>query len=205
MIQNDVIRLVPADVSLAEAVLAYYRRNRDFLRPFEPVREEDFFTLARQRELLQKEMGERQQKTAFRFYIVPVEQPCHVIGSIALGTVVWAAFRSCFLGYKLDRDYLNRGYMTGAVGLVVDYAFRELRLHRVEANVMPRNSASLRVLEKNHFQNEGLARHYLNINGVWEDHIHMVKLNEAMHRPPADGGDKDRREIAAVELRTGQK
>ena len=44
---------------------------------------------------------------------------------------------------------------------------------------MPRNKASLRVLEKNGFTNEGTASEYLNINGVWEDHIHMVKLNRS--------------------------
>ena len=50
-----------------------------------------------------------------------------------------------------------------------------------EANVMPRNKASLRVLEKNRFVNEGLSKYYLKINGVWEDHIHMVKINYAVH------------------------
>ena len=54
-------------------------------------------------------------------------------------------------------------------------------LHRIEANVMPGNKASLRVLEKNHFVNEGLSKYYLNIIGIWEDHIHMVKINEKMH------------------------
>ena len=90
-----------------------------------------------------------------------------------------------FLGYKLDQEYLNQGYMTMAVDMVTAYAFSVLGLHRLEANVMPRNKASLRVLEKNGFLNEGLSKYYLNINGVWEDHIHMVKLNESMHRDKA--------------------
>ena len=67
-----------------------------------------------------------------------------------------------------------------AVAMMVEYAFQELRLHRIEANVMPRNRASLRVLEKNGFENEGLAKRYLQINGEWEDHIHMVIRNAAM-------------------------
>ena len=62
----------------------------------------------------------------------------------------------------------------------MDYAFGPLALHRVEANIMPRNQASLRVAEKCGFQPEGLARRYLCINGVWEDHLHMVRLNAAM-------------------------
>lgn len=70
-----------------------------------------------------------------------------------------------------------------AVEMLVRYAFEELRLHRIEANVMPRNAESLRLLEKNDFINEGLSKYYLKINGVWEDHIHMVKLNDSMHDP----------------------
>ncbi len=68
-----------------------------------------------------------------------------------------------------------------SVAMLIKYAFEELGLHRIEANVMPKNKASLRVLEKNHFVNEGISKYYLNINGVWEDHIHMVKINYAMH------------------------
>ena len=68
--------------------------------------------------------------------------------------------------------------MTEAVELITRYAFDHLELHRIEANVMPRNVASLRVLEKNGYINEGISQKYLNINGVWEDHYHMVILNE---------------------------
>ena len=67
---------------------------------------------------------------------------------------------------------------SGIVALVAGFAFGPAALHRVEANVMPRNTASLRVLEKCGYRPEGLARRYLRINGVWEDHIHMVRLNE---------------------------
>ena len=73
--------------------------------------------------------------------------------------------------------------MSMAVEMLVRYAFEELKLHRIEANVMPRNAASLRILEKNDFVNEGLSKYYLRINGIWEDHIHMVKLNYSMHGP----------------------
>ena len=177
------IELVPAGPALAEQTADYYRRNRDFLRPYEPQREESFFSPEGQRAVLAQEVQARRDRTGFRFYIRPAGQG-QVIGSIGLNNVVWGAFRSAFLGYKLDRDWLGRGCMPAAVELVVGYAFDQLRLHRIEANVMPRNRASLRVLEKCGFVNEGLSRYYLNINGVWEDHIHMVRLNAAMHGAP---------------------
>jgi len=179
--ENQYIQLVPANVSLAEQVVDYYKRNRDFLEAFEPVRDGTFFSVEHQREVLKREMLAYEERTAFRFYILPADQPSRIIGIIGLNNVIWGAFCSAFLGYKLDKGFLNRGYMSMAVGMLTKYAFEELRLHRIEANVMPKNKASLRVLEKNHFTNEGISKYYLNINGVWEDHIHMVKINDAMH------------------------
>lgn len=185
MLQNEWIQLMPPSLSLAEQAADYYCRNREFLKEYEPKREEGFFTPERQREILENEIRSWRAKLSFRFYIRPAAEPEKIIGIAALNNVVYGAFCSAFLGYKLDREYLNRGYMTMAVDMVTAYAFNVLGLHRLEANVMPRNKASLRVLEKNGFLNEGLSKYYLNINGVWEDHIHMVKLNESMHRDQA--------------------
>lgn len=130
---------------------------------------------------MKKEMADFEAGTAFRYYIMPMDQPSKIIGVIGLSNVVWGAFCSAFLGYKLDKDFTNKGYMTAAVEMLTKHAFEELGLHRIEANVMPRNKASLRVLEKNSFINEEMTKYYLNINGIWEDHIHMVKINYAMH------------------------
>ena len=164
----------------AEALAAYYTRNRAFLAPFDPVREENFYTPERLAQLLAEELNHLQAGTGFRFYVFPRIAPEQIIGTVGLNNIVRGCFHSCFLGYKLDQDFLNRGYMTEAVRAAVDYAFGPLALHRVEANIMPRNQASLRVAEKCGFQPEGLARRYLCINGVWEDHLHMVRLNAAM-------------------------
>lgn len=181
MIGNDHIQLVPADPSLAEQVADYYKRNRTFLEEFEPIRSEEFFTLEYQKKALEKEMADYNEKTAFRFYIRPVSQPQKIIGMIALSNVVWGPFCSAFLGYKLDKDFINKGYMSMALSMLVKFAFEKLHLHRIEGNVMPKNKASLKVLEKNQFVNEGISKYYLKINGIWEDHVHMVKINYEMH------------------------
>lgn len=114
------------------------------------------------------------------FYIFHKDIPEALIGKISLNNIVWGGFCSCFLGYKMDKDYINQGYMTEAVEAVVIYGFETLGLHRIEANVMPRNARSLRVLEKCGFEREGISRKYLKINGIWEDHVHMVRLNSGM-------------------------
>ena len=180
MLNHHQLCLLPPEPRFSRALAAFYQKNREFFRPFNPARDEEFFTEAYQRQVLEQEHLAWQQRTSYRFYIFLPHDPETIIGIIGLNNVVWGGFRSCFLGYKLDQEHTNRGYMTMAVNLVTDYAFRELGLHRIEGNVMPRNLASRRVLEKCGYVNEGLSPRYLQINGVWEDHIHMVRRNTAM-------------------------
>ena len=170
--------LKAADPLLAEELAAFYRRNQVFLAPFEPQRTPAFFTAPYQASLLKNEQSDMAQKTAFRFYLFLKDAPSTLIGSVGLNNIVYGAFCSCFLGYKLEGSLRGQGYMPEAVASVVNWAFTKGGLHRIEANIMPRNKPSLRVVEKCGFAPEGLAKNYLQINGVWEDHLHMVKRNE---------------------------
>ncbi|TDT72411.1 acetyltransferase (GNAT) family protein [Hypnocyclicus thermotrophus] len=70
--------------------------------------------------------------------------------------------------------------MSEAVNEIIKFAFDNLNLHRIEANVLPRNKASMKVLEKNGFILEGYSKDYLKIDDEWKDHIHMVKLNKKL-------------------------
>ncbi|HPF86755.1 MAG TPA: GNAT family N-acetyltransferase [Candidatus Limiplasma sp.] len=167
-----------ADVAFADRMLAYYEKNKAFLEAFEPTRDPDFYTLAYQKALLAQDIEAEAKKTSYRFFIFLRDDPQTIIGTITLSNVIRGSFLSCFLGYKLDQDHVNKGYMTQAIRAVAAYAFDILGLHRIEANVMPDNLPSRRVLEKCEFQPEGIAKKYLKINGVWEDHLHMVLLDE---------------------------
>lgn len=164
----------PAD---AGATADYYTRNRDFLVEFMPARPEYFYTEHGQVEQLKCQSEEWESGKSFRFYISPVREEERIIGFAALNNIVMNAFCSCYLSYQLDKDHINQGLMTEAVETVVEFGFRTLRLHRIEANIMPGNIRSIRVVEKCGFVNEGLSKQYLKINGVWEDHVHYVKLN----------------------------
>lgn len=175
--ENKYIRLEKPELIFAEALLDYQTRNREFLYPFVAKRDENFFTLDYQKESIEKNIHNWSLKNSYCFYIFDNLEN-KIIGSINLSNIVRGVFQSCFLGYSLDKDYINKGYMSFAVSKIVDFAFKELKLHRIEANVMPRNIASKKVLEKNNFIEEGLAKKYLLINGKWEDHIHMVILNK---------------------------
>ena len=164
--------------SLSAPAAAFYRRNRAAFAPFDPVPEEEFFTEPGQRVRLELERSWAECDRAYRFLLVQPRHPGKVVGMLGFNEIVRGAFQSCFLSYKIDRTLWNRGYGSEAIRYATAWAFRNLGLHRVEANIMPRNPASLRAAEKAGFVREGLSRRYLNINGVWEDHIHMVRLNE---------------------------
>lgn len=167
----------PSHPALAERVTAYYQKNRSFFEAFDPKREESFFTVERQKEILAADAALAQNQQGYRFYFTTLPHADKILGFTGINNVVRGAFQSAFLSYKLDKDFLNQGIMTQAVEEITHFAFTELRLHRLEANIMPRNKASLRVVEKNGYINEGLSKEYLYINGVWEDHVHMVKIN----------------------------
>ncbi|MFB9278390.1 GNAT family N-acetyltransferase [Cohnella cellulosilytica] len=164
----------------APQVLEFVQRNERFLQPWEPERTPDFFTPKRQRELLRFDQSSMALDQLFKVWLYKKDEPNRVIGSIALSNIVRGVFQSCHLGYRLDGAEINRGYMAEALQAVVSIAFGELRLHRIEANIMPHNAASLRLVEKLGFQPEGMARKYLKINGKWEDHVHMTLINEEM-------------------------
>ena len=96
---------------------------------------------------------------------------------MSLSEIVKGNFQSCWIGYYLDRNHNGKGYMTEAVTYTADYAFKELGLHRIEAGVMPHNEASIRLLEKAGFEKEGIARESVRINGKWEDHLILSRIN----------------------------
>ncbi|HWS30772.1 MAG TPA: GNAT family N-acetyltransferase [Clostridia bacterium] len=164
---------------LAPLVAEYFLRNREFLRATEPERDEEFFTKSCQRSFLQADVERFSDGTAVKFWL-SYRGEARIIGMLSLSTIVMGAFRSCFVGYRLDKDEINKGLMTEALFKAVDIAFHDIGLHRLEANIMPRNKPSLRVAEKAGFIDEGISKKYLQIDGVWEDHIHMVLLNEEM-------------------------
>ena len=99
-------------------------------------------------------------------------------GQVTLGNVVRGAFDSGYVGYWVDGRLAGRGIAPTAVALLADHCFDVVGLHRIEANVRPENTASLRVVEKLGFVQEGLHRRYLHIDGAWRDHTGWALLRE---------------------------
>jgi ribosomal-protein-alanine N-acetyltransferase len=100
------------------------------------------------------------------------------VGEISLGSVQRGPFNSAFVGYWIDEQHAGHGYMPEAMAVVLRYAFEELGLHRVEAAIVPRNAASRRVATKLGLREEGLSVRFLQIRGVWEDHVRYAITSE---------------------------
>jgi ribosomal-protein-alanine N-acetyltransferase len=152
-----------------EELAALYLANRDFLAPFEPTRPPEFFTADGQRERLQRQLDGETHPFA-------ILDDGAIAGTINLFNIVRESLQSGAIGYWVDHARNGRGLATGAVGEILDYAFEDLDLHRVEAATLVHNVSSQRVLEKNAFERIGLARRFLRIDDEWRDFLLFQRL-----------------------------
>jgi len=176
-LETQRLYLKSVDSGAASRVLEYLVRNKNFLSEWEPIRPENYFTLSEQERILDTTYSNMQKGTVLSLWILKKEDS-EFIGNITFSNIIKGHFLSSFLGYKLDVNEINNGYMTEALKAAIDYVFETLKLHRIEANIMPANKQSIRVVEKLSFVNEGISRNYLKINGTWQDHIHYVLFND---------------------------
>jgi ribosomal-protein-alanine N-acetyltransferase len=150
------------------------RANREFLAPWEPARDEEFFTEDTQRELVRAALD----SPASGPHVIELDG--RIVGRITLNTIVRGPFQSASLGYWVSQDVNGRGVATAAVAGMLRIAFGPYGLHRVEAATLVHNTGSQRVLERNGFERFGLAPRYLAIAGKWQDHILFQRLNDAV-------------------------
>jgi ribosomal-protein-alanine N-acetyltransferase len=103
-----------------------------------------------------------------------------IAAMVNLNNIVRGVFQSADMGWRVSAEFTRRGLGVEAVSAMLDLAFaappRGLGLHRVQANVIPANAASLRLAEKVGFRREGLAKRMLCIAGAWQDHVMFAKL-----------------------------
>ncbi|WP_458758254.1 GNAT family N-acetyltransferase [Afipia sp. TerB] len=151
--------------------------SRAFLTPWEPIWPSDDLTRTGFRRRLRRYAEDIAEDRAYPFIIIR-EQDEALIGGVTLANVRRGIVQSGTIGYWIGQPYAGHGYMTSALRVLLPTLFGELNLHRIEAACIPTNTASVRVLEKCGFAREGLARRYLCINGVWQDHYLFGLLDE---------------------------
>ena len=159
----------------APALAELLRTNRDFLAPWDPVRDGSYFSDAGQESIVRSLLESHAAGVALPHVIL--NPSGRIVGRITLSNIIRGAFQSCHLGYWVSAQDNGRGYATAAVGNVTRVAFEELGLHRIEAGTLLHNERSQRVLERNGFTRFGVAPMYLEIAGSWQDHALYQVLN----------------------------
>lgn len=105
-----------------------------------------------------------------------------IAGAVNLSQIFYGVFQNAYLGYYIGAEFAGKGLMSEAIDLTLRFAFTNLKLHRVEANVQPHNLASIAVLRKNNFTKEGFSRKYLKIGGRWRDHERWAIIAEDLKK-----------------------
>ncbi len=180
LLQTERLKLLQMTPNDAPAVAAYRIRNRAHLAPWEPKREEAYYTVERTAETLGKSYETFLAGTGYSF-AVTLRDSGDLIGLCSFSNIVRGAFQACHLGYSLDAAHEGKGLMFEALSAAIAWMFNEAGLHRIMANHLPHNQRSEAVLRRLGFEREGYAKSYLLIDGVWQDHVLNSLINPA-HR-----------------------
>jgi ribosomal-protein-alanine N-acetyltransferase len=166
--------LVPDD---ALAIADVLRANRGFLAAWQPVRGEEYFTDDGQRQVVGTAL--EQHELGASVPLVILDEQARTVGMLTLQSIIRGFFQSCSVGYWLAESAQGQGLATAALREAADVAFRDLRLHRVQAETLTYNLRSQRVLARVGFVKYGVAEAYLKIAGTWQDNVLYQLLTPA--------------------------
>ncbi len=156
-------------------------RNSEWLAPWEASNPAPGGALPNYRQMVASLNSQARQGTALPFVITErisgFPEP-RIVGQLTVSSIIWGSAMMATLGYWVDQDRAGRGIAPTAVAMATDHCFRQLGLHRMEINIRPENRASLRVVEKLGFRDEGYHERYLHINGSWADHRSFALTSE---------------------------
>ncbi|HSO00672.1 MAG TPA: GNAT family N-acetyltransferase [Candidatus Nanopelagicales bacterium] len=191
LVETPRLRVLLPPASFAPRYLAYVERNREHLEPWEPPRPAAYYNEAFWRARILADREDFAADRAVRLAIQRRDQrDGEVIGFCNFNHVIRGAFHAATLGYSLDGAAVGQGLMFEALSAALAYVFGELRLHRVQANYIPTNERSGRLLRRLGFVVEGYARDYLFIGGAWRDHV-LTALTSPNPGPPEMPGVSD--------------
>lgn len=149
--------------------------SREFLTPWEPTWPKDDLTRSAFRRRLRRYNRDMREDHAYPFLIFRTRDEA-LAGGLTLSNVRRGVAQACSIGYWIGAPMARQGLMTGAMRAAAPFVFEVLRLHRLEAACLPGNAASIGLLRKCGFTEEGFARRYLQINGEWLDHLLFALL-----------------------------
>lgn len=162
---------------MAGETLRFYKANQAIFQPYDPIPPSNYYTEEYQYNSLICDFNAYLEKKGVRFYLFEKKNPQHIIGTISFSNIMHGFLQSTVIGYKLDSQYHHQGYAYEALQKGIDIMFREEKLHRISAFIMPSNTASIKLVERLCFTYEGTALEYACIQGKWEDHRIYSLLN----------------------------
>ncbi|WP_127019962.1 GNAT family N-acetyltransferase [Rheinheimera mangrovi] len=113
-------------------------------------------------------------------YFVCCNESGNILGTFNISGIVRGYFQSAYLGYEVFSPYQGKGYMSKGILLLLNKAFEELNLHRLEANIQPENAASIKLVSNSGFVKEGFSKSYLRVGGLeWKDHERWAIVNSS--------------------------
>jgi ribosomal-protein-alanine N-acetyltransferase len=165
-------------VSDAEEMAAVLIANREFLGDSGPLRTDDFFSAEAQRADLERALEAHARGTMMPLAIL--EEHSRIIGRININSITRGAAQSASVGYWVSQSHNGRGFASAALADVIEIAFKQLRLHRLQADTRLSNTVSQRVLTRNGFHPFAIAPSYLKIAGRWQDVVmfHLINPDE---------------------------
>jgi len=174
-VDGDIL-LRTAQVFDAERISEYFSKNKAFLKPWEPRREDAFYTLSGWTKKLVK-LSEL-HKLGIGFYLLIIDlKTDEMLGTISFSNLSRFPMYSCSVGYSVAEHAQGKGIMSRALPMAVDYMFSIQNMHRICAGYLPCNERSAAVLSKIGFKKEGFAKDYLLIDGKWQDHVLTALAN----------------------------
>ena len=180
MLRDGDIVLRPIKMRDQQAWREVNRRNRDWLRPWEatippPTPSGPIVHRPTYRQMVRHL---RSEANAGRMLPFVIEYRGRLVGQLTVAGITWGSMCAAHVGYWVDREVAGRGVMPTAVALAVDHCFGKVGLHRIEVCIRPENGPSRRLVDRLGFQQEGLLRRYLDIDGEWRDHLSFALLAE---------------------------
>lgn len=174
-------RLVVALVQpgMGQALLALQRDNAGHFQPWDPPSPPGASEPAYWQEYALRSQHDFENGSAVRLALFTRDDSSQIIGTATYSQLSRGPFQAAMLGYRIAKAFEGKGYMQEALQATLQYAFDELRLHRIHANYMPENLRSGNLLARLGFTIEGFARNYLYINGAWRDHVLTSLTNQA--------------------------
>ncbi|EGU37695.1 ribosomal-protein-alanine acetyltransferase [Vibrio ichthyoenteri ATCC 700023] len=173
---DDEIVVRTAEPTDAYLVSQYFIANRDHLKPWEPEREPEFFTVAGWTQRLIK-LNDL-HRLGLGYYLLIIDRSSgQMLGTISFSSLTRFPVHACHMGYSLADDAQGRGVMSRAIKMALNYMFNVQNMHRIMASYMPHNQRSEAVLQRLGFEREGYAKDYLLIDGQWRDHVLTALIN----------------------------